>query len=237
MSDGRNMNDDSRLSFDHAGKESAVQADGGEQIHLQYSLPVLVGEHLESACFCFCSADIIYQDVESTPLSLNAIDDVLDTRGRSDIRLYKESRILAASCLVSRGGGHRGTAQCKAACNGFPYALRATGHENTLAFELTAKNGEWIAVCHGPSKRNDDLSHALAASKLGNSAVTIPLDRIPLETLKTNLLDEDLVTCEGCPNLVPVNLQLRPTEGLRTFKHQVGAHFRCSPCVVLLVAA
>src|SRR6202045_3250648 len=215
MSDGRNMNDDSRLTFDHSGKESAVQADGGEQIHLQYPLPVLVGEHLESACFCFRSADIIHQDVESTPLSLNAIDDVLDTTGRSDIRLYKEKRILAVSCLRSRGDGHRGTAQCKAACNRFPYTLRATGHENTLAFELIAKNGEWIAVCHGPSKRNDGSNHALAASKLGNSAITIPLDRMPLETLKTTLLDEDLdlVTCEGCPNLVPVNLQLRLTQG------------------------
>jgi hypothetical protein len=38
----------------------------------------------------------------------------------------------------------------------FPYTLRATGHENTLAFELIAKNGKWIAVCHGPSKRDDD---------------------------------------------------------------------------------
>src|SRR5260370_14784735 len=156
MSDGRNMNDDSRLTFDHAGKESAVQANGGEQVDLQYSLPVLVGEHFESACFCFCSTDIIHQDVESAPLSLNAIDDVLDTTGRSKIRLYKESRILAVSCLRSRGGGHRGTAQCKAAYNRCSYTLRATGHQNTLAFELIAKNGKWIAVCHVPSKRNHD---------------------------------------------------------------------------------
>src|ERR1700731_1086399 len=172
MSDGRNMNDDSRLTFDHSGKESAVQADGGEQIHLQYPLPVLVGEHLESACFCFRSADIIHQDIESTPLSLNGIDDVLNTTGRSDIRPYKEKRIQAVSCLRSRGGGHRGTAQCKAACNRFPYTLRATGYENTLAFELTAKNVIWIAVCHDPSKRNDGSNHALAPSKLGNSAIT-----------------------------------------------------------------
>src|ERR1700758_1762790 len=164
MSDGRNMNDDSELAFDHAGKESAVQANGGEQIDLQYPLPVLVGEHLESACFCFCSADIVHQDVESTPLSLNAIDDVLDTKGRSDIRLDKESRILAVSCLRSRGGGHRGTAQRKAACNRLPYTLRATGHENSLAFELIAKNGKWIAVCHGPSKRNGDSKDVLLES-------------------------------------------------------------------------
>src|SRR6202035_4902314 len=138
MSDGRNMNDDSRLTFDHAGKESAVQADGGEQIDVQYPLPVLVGEHFESACFCFRSADIIHQDVESTPLSLKAIDDVLDSAGRSDIRLYKEKRILAVSCLRSRGSGPRGAAQCKAASNRFPYTLRATGHKNTFAFELAA---------------------------------------------------------------------------------------------------
>jgi hypothetical protein len=131
------------------------------------------------------------------------------------VRLYKESRILAVSCLRSRSGGHRGTAQCKAACNRFPYTLRATSHENTFAFELTAKNGKWIAVCHGPSKRNDGSNHALAASKLGNSAITIPLDRIALQTLKATVVDEnlDLVTCEGCPILVPVNLQLRLTQG------------------------
>src|ERR1700746_524317 len=156
MSDGRDMNDDSGLAFDHAGKESTVQANGGEQVDLQYSLPVLVGEHLESAWFCFCSTDIVHQNVEATPLSLNAIDDVWDSTGRSKIRLYTESRILAVSCLRSRGGGHRGTAQCKAACNRFPYTLRATGHDNTLTFELIAKNGKWIAVCHVPSKRNHD---------------------------------------------------------------------------------
>src|ERR1700752_2131432 len=128
MSDGRNMNDDSRFTFDHAGKESAVQANGGEQVDLQYPLPVLVGKHFESACFCFCSTDIIHQDVESTPLALNAIGDALGTTGRSKIRLYEENRILVVSCLRSRGGGHRGTAQCKAAYDRFSYTLRATGH-------------------------------------------------------------------------------------------------------------
>src|SRR6202047_4484772 len=144
MSDGRNMNDDSRLTFDHAGKESAVQANGGEQVDIKYFLPVLVGEHLESARFCFCSARIVHQDVEAAPLLQNAIDDVLDTMGRSKIRLYKESGILAVSCLRSRGGGHRGTAQCKAAYNRFSYTLRATRHQNPLTFELIAKNCKWI---------------------------------------------------------------------------------------------
>src|ERR1700756_3382779 len=128
MSDGRDMNDDAGLAFDHAGKESTIKANGGEQVDLQYSLPVLVGEHLESAWFCFCSTDIIHQDVEATPLLLNTIDDVLDTTGRSDIRLYEESRSLAVSCLRSRGGGHRGPAQCKAAYNRFSYTLRTTSH-------------------------------------------------------------------------------------------------------------
>jgi hypothetical protein len=54
----------------------------------------------------------------------------------------------------------------------------------------------------------------LAASKLGNSAITIPLDGIALQTLKATAVDEDLdlVTSEGYPNLVPVNLQLRLTQ-------------------------
>ena len=64
-------------------------------------------------------------------------------------------------------------------------------------------------------ERNDGSNHALAASKLGNSAITIPLDGITLQTLKATVVDEalDLVICEGCPNLVPVNLQLRLTQG------------------------
>jgi hypothetical protein len=37
-----------------------------------------------------------------------------------------------------------------------PRFLRSTGHENALAFELIAKNGKWIVVCHVPSKRNHD---------------------------------------------------------------------------------
>ena len=110
MRDGRDMNDDSGVAFDHAGKESTVQANGGEQVELQYSLPVLVGEHLESAWSCFCSTDIVHQYVEPTPVSLNAIDDVLDTAGRSEIRLYKESRSQAWSRRRARGGGDRGTA-------------------------------------------------------------------------------------------------------------------------------
>ena len=79
---------------------------------------------------------------------LNAIDDVLDTTGRSDIRLYKERRSLALSSLRARGGGDRGTAQSKTTYNRFSYTLRATGHENTLAFELIATNDKRIAVCH-----------------------------------------------------------------------------------------
>ena len=146
---------------------------------------------------------------------LKAIDDVLDTAGRSEIRLFKESRSQAWSRRRARGGGDRGTAQFKTTYDRFSYTLRATGHENTLTFELIAENGKWVAVCHDPSKRNDGSNHALAASKLGNSAITIPLDGIALQTLKAAVVDEDidLVTCEGCPNLVPVNLQLRLTQG------------------------
>src|SRR6201988_2031634 len=148
MSDGRDMNDDSGLAFDHAGKESTVQANGGEQVDLQYSLPVLVGEHLESARSCFCSTDIVHQYVDPTPLLLNAIDYVLDTAGRSEIRLYKESRSQAWSRRRARGGGNRGTAQFKTTYDRFSYTLRATGHENTLAFELIGKNDKRIAVGH-----------------------------------------------------------------------------------------
>src|SRR4029077_20300514 len=80
------------------------------------------------------------------PLLLNAIDDVLDAAGRSEIRLYKESRSQAWGRRRARGGGDRGTAQFKTTYDRFSYTLRATGHENTLAFELIAKNDKRIAV-------------------------------------------------------------------------------------------
>src|SRR5260370_2295284 len=65
------------------------------------------------------------------------------------------------------------------------------------------------------------------------------LDGMALQKLKTAVVDEDLnlVTCEGCPDLVPINLQLRLIEGFLACKYQVSAHFSCSPEVVLLVAA
>src|SRR5579863_2087402 len=64
-------------------------------------------------------------------------------------------------------------------------------------------------------------------------------DGIALQNLKTAVVDEDLnlVTCEGCPDLVPINFQLRLIECLLARKYQVSAHFSCSPEVVLLVAA
>jgi hypothetical protein len=54
----------------------------------------------------------------------------------------------------------------------------------------------------------------LAASKLGNSAITIPLDGIALQILKAAVVDGDLdlMTCEGCANPVTLNLQLRLTQ-------------------------
>src|SRR5260370_41114134 len=65
------------------------------------------------------------------------------------------------------------------------------------------------------------------------------LDGIALQNLKTAVVDEDLnlVTCEGCPDLVPVNRQLRLIEGFLACKYQGSAHFSCSPEVFLLVAA
>jgi hypothetical protein len=70
---------------------------------------------LLSAFLIFCSTGIVHQDVQSTPLSLNAINDAFDTTGRSDIRLYKESGRLALSRLRTRGGGDQGAAQFKTA--------------------------------------------------------------------------------------------------------------------------
>src|SRR4029077_17343837 len=64
-------------------------------------------------------------------------------------------------------------------------------------------------------------------------------DGVALQNLITAVVDEDLdlVAREGCPDLIPVNIQLRLIDGLLAYKYQVSAHFRCSPEVVLHVAA
>ena len=63
-----------------------------------------------------------------------------------------------------------------------------------------------------PTIRPEQLREKTSASP---RSFTIPLDGIALQTLKATVVDEnlDLVSCEGCPNLVPVNLQLRLTQG------------------------
>src|ERR1700719_2953162 len=52
------------------------------------------------------------------------------------------------------------------------------------------------------------------------------LDGIALQNLMTAVVDEDLnlVTCEGCPDLVPINFQLRLIECLLACEYQVSTH-------------
>src|ERR1700752_1549647 len=52
------------------------------------------------------------------------------------------------------------------------------------------------------------------------------LDGIALQNLMTAVVDENLnlVTCEGCTDLVPINFQLRLIEGFLACKNQVSAH-------------
>jgi len=62
------------------------------------------------------------------------------------------------------------------------------------------------------------------------------LNGIALQNLMTAVVDEDLdlVTCASCPDLVPVNLQLRVIEGLFACEYQVSTHFSCSPLVLFV---
>src|SRR4029077_15823096 len=52
-------------------------------------------------------------------------------------------------------------------------------------------------------------------------------DGVALQNLITAVVDEDLdlVAREGCPDLIPVNIQLRLIDGLLACKYQVSAHF------------
>src|ERR1700732_3744589 len=65
------------------------------------------------------------------------------------------------------------------------------------------------------------------------------LDGVALQNLKTAVVDEDLdlVACEGCPDLIPINFQLCLIERFLACEYQVSAHGVVLLKLVLLVAA
>src|SRR5579864_8775139 len=93
------MDNDSRLAFDHAGNEDAVESNGRQQVELKYLLPILVREHFEPAGLGFSPAHIIDKNVEPAPLLANAIGHRLYAGSCGKIRLHKEiDRLVTERC-------------------------------------------------------------------------------------------------------------------------------------------
>jgi len=83
-------------------KESAVKADGGEQIHLQILCQFLVGEHFESAAFVSVSADL-FTKMSSPPPLAECNRRRFGTTSSSDIRLIRRADPVEVSLKFGRG--------------------------------------------------------------------------------------------------------------------------------------
>src|SRR5260370_26638282 len=92
------------------------------------------------AVWSICPSDIVDQDIESTPLLMNAADYILHTFSRTDIRLHEESNRLPVRLRRARGRCDGGAAQSKTSHPSFSHAVRATGHTNPLALKLSSLN-------------------------------------------------------------------------------------------------
>src|SRR5258708_11622037 len=130
------MNDNARLSLEHARQKGAVKSDGGEQVDIKDILPVLIGEHLESARLGIRGTEIIHQNVDPAPLAFNAINHLGDSGERAEVGLYKQKRGVIDRGRSSRSGCNQGTAQLKALHGGGADALGTPGNQDALAFEL-----------------------------------------------------------------------------------------------------
>lgn len=59
------MNDRSAPRGDHAGQEPAVEADGGKQVGVQLSRPVVLAEGCEAAGGRIGAAEVVDEDVDT----------------------------------------------------------------------------------------------------------------------------------------------------------------------------
>src|SRR5712664_4799465 len=135
-------------------------------------MPVVVRECLISAVLSIRPSDIVHQDVESTPLLLNATDYILHACSRTDIRVYEESNRLPIwqrrACSRCDGSA----AQSKTAYHRLSHALCAAGYQNPLALKLISRNEE--RICHRHDRISSEEILSLESLKMWSSSIGLP---------------------------------------------------------------
>jgi hypothetical protein len=69
------VNDDARALFQHGRQQPSIQANRGEQIHIQCPLPFAVVEHRKPACRCGRSAHDVHDDIDAAQSTVHRVDD------------------------------------------------------------------------------------------------------------------------------------------------------------------
>src|SRR5947208_3230946 len=94
------------------------------------------------------SADAVDENIDAAPLLRDAVNDGLHTFCCADVRLHEHRWLLVLRKRGARGSRDRGAAQGEPAHDGFSHALRATGHQHPLAFELAGLSNARIRRSH-----------------------------------------------------------------------------------------
>jgi hypothetical protein len=68
------MDDGPRRPRNHAGYESSVHSDGYQQVHLERTAPILVGQSGKTAVRGVRSAHAVDEDVDAIPLPVYPLD-------------------------------------------------------------------------------------------------------------------------------------------------------------------
>ena len=148
MLNGADVQNHARAAFQHARQQAPVESDGSHQIHVQRLLPVIVRQCGETAVGSVRSADAVDENIDAAPLLRDAVNDGLHTFGCADVRLHEHRWLLVLRKRGARGSRDRGAAQGEPAHDGFSHALRATGHQHPLAFELAGLSNARIRRSH-----------------------------------------------------------------------------------------
>src|SRR5258708_16933149 len=135
-------------------------------------MPVVVRERLISAVLSMRPSDIVHQDVESTPLLLNATDYILHACSRTDIRLYEERNCLPIRQRRACSRCDGSAAQSKTAHHSLSHTLCTAGYENPLALKLICRNGE--RVCHRHDRISSEAILLLESLKMWSSSIGLP---------------------------------------------------------------
>src|SRR6266403_5024608 len=135
-------------------------------------MPVVVRECLISAVLSIRPSDIVHQDVESTPLLLNAPDYIVHACSRTDIRLYEERNRLPFRQRRACSRCDGSATQSKTAHHRLSHAFCAAGYQNPLAPKFILRNREGVCRRHDRISREAILSPE--SLKMWSSSTGLP---------------------------------------------------------------